>query len=250
MPANTIIEIKHLSKTYRGNDRPAVDNLSLSISRGDIFGLLGPNGAGKTTLIGILCGLRSFDGGEVQICGYSLAGRLRHIKSHIGVVPQDIALYPALTAYENLKIFGGVLGLKRAEMKNRITELLTFFGLEDSKHRCISKYSGGMKRRINLIAGLLHRPQVLFLDEPTVGVDVQSKTLILENLKKINAEGCTIIYTSHYMEEAESLCTQVAFIDEGKIIRQGVPQELIAQSEGCDSLETLYLQLTGKKLRD
>jgi ABC-2 type transport system ATP-binding protein len=250
MQANPIIDIKHLSKTYRGNDRPAVNDLSLSISRGEIYGLLGPNGAGKTTLISILCGLRSFDGGEVHVCGYSLENQLKDIKSHIGVAPQDIALYPTLTAYENLKIFGGILGLKKAELENRIAELLSLFGLAESKHRYIGKYSGGMKRRINLIVGLLHRPEVLFLDEPTVGVDVQSKTLILENLKKINAEGCTIIYTSHYMEEAESLCTQVAFIDEGKIVSRGIPRELIAQSEGCDSLETLYLQLTGKKLRD
>jgi ABC-2 type transport system ATP-binding protein len=246
----TAIEIKNLYKTYRGNDFPAVDDFSMVIPQGEIFGLLGPNGAGKTTLISILCGLRSFDKGEAKVCGFSLPAQLKEIKSQIGVVPQDIALYPSLTAYENLKIFGGIFGLKKKTLENRMNELLSFFGLEQHKNRRIETYSGGMKRRINLIAGLLHNPKVLFLDEPTVGVDVQSKTLILENLKDINRQGSTLIYTSHYMEEAESLCTQVAFIDEGKLICQGQPQELIRQSKNCDSLEALYLHLTGKKLRD
>jgi ABC-2 type transport system ATP-binding protein len=247
MPA---IEIKDLCKTYKGNAAPAVDHLSLTIPRGEIMGLLGPNGAGKTTIIHILCGLRSFDKGEVTICTHSLRSRLKAIRPLIGVVPQDIALYPALTACENLKIFGSILGLKGDRLESRINELLSLFGLENNKHRRIQNYSGGMKRRINLIVGLLHNPPILFLDEPTAGIDVQSKNLILENLKTVNRQGSTIIYTSHYMEEAESLCTQVAFIDEGKIIRQGAPGELIRQSEGCASLEMLYLQLTGKKLRD
>ncbi|MDR2621458.1 MAG: ABC transporter ATP-binding protein [Dysgonamonadaceae bacterium] len=244
------IEIKSLYKTYKGADFPAVDNFSINIGQGEIFGLLGPNGAGKTTIINILCGLRSFDEGEVKVCGFSLPKQLKKIKRQIGVVPQDIALYPSLSAYENLKIFGGIFGLKKKALENRINELLSFFGLEQHKQRRIETYSGGMKRRINLIAGLLHNPEILFLDEPTVGVDVQSKTLILENLKDINRQGSTLIYTSHYMEEAEMLCTQVAFIDEGKLICQGKPQELIRQSENCGSLEALYLHLTGKKLRD
>jgi ABC-2 type transport system ATP-binding protein len=250
MQTTPAIEINGLCKTYKGNDVPAVDHLSLTVPRGEIMGLLGPNGAGKTTAIHILCGLRSFDKGDVTVCGYSLRNQLKAIKPLVGVVPQDIALYPALTACENLKIFGSILGLRGALLENRIDELLSFFGLEHHKHRRIGNYSGGMKRRINLIAGLLHKPEILFLDEPTVGVDVQSKSLILENLKAIHRSGSTIIYTSHYMEEAESLCTQVAFIDEGKLICKGAPGELIRQSEGCTSLEMLYLQLTGKKLRD
>lgn len=244
------IEIRDLSKTYRGNDRPAVDRLSLTIPRGVIFGLLGPNGAGKTTLIHILCGLRAFDAGEATVCSYSLRRQLKEIKPLIGVVPQDIALYPTLTAWENLHIFGGILGLRGVTLKKRINELLDFFGLEPHKHRRTEKYSGGMKRRLNLIAGLLHNPDILFLDEPTVGVDVQSKSLILENLQLISRSGSTLIYTSHYLEEAEALCTQVAFIDEGRILAQGTPAELIRNAEGCSSLEMLYLQLTGKKLRD
>ncbi|MDR2764483.1 MAG: ABC transporter ATP-binding protein [Tannerella sp.] len=244
------IDIRDLCKTYRGNDAPAVDHFSLTIPEGAIFGLLGPNGAGKTTLVHILCGLRPFNAGQVTVCSLPLRRRLKDIKPLIGVVPQDIALYPTLTAGENLNVFGRILGLRGAVLENRIRELLALFGLEAYRDRRVEHYSGGMKRRLNLIAGLLHRPRILFLDEPTVGVDVQSRRLILDSLKLIRRDGSTIIYTSHYLEEAASLCTQVAFIDRGKLICQGVPAELIRAAEGCDSLETLYLQLTGNKQRD
>ncbi|MDR1667173.1 MAG: ABC transporter ATP-binding protein [Bacteroidales bacterium] len=246
----TAIEINRLCKTYRGSKTPAVDQLTLTVPEGAVFGLLGPNGAGKTTTIHILCGLRSFDSGEISIAGYSPKRRWKDIRRRIGFVPQDIALYPSLTAYENLQVFGGLMGLRGKLLKNRINELLHLFGLEHGKHRLIEHYSGGMKRRINLIAGLLHRPEILFLDEPTAGVDVQTKNLMLDNLKTINREGHTIIYTSHYMEEAETLCTQIALIDGGKTICTGTPSGLIAQTKGCDKLEDVYLQLTGKKLRD
>ncbi|MDR3251772.1 MAG: ABC transporter ATP-binding protein [Tannerella sp.] len=248
--AEPAIEIKNLSKTYRGNRLPAVDNFSISIRQGEIFGLLGPNGAGKTTIINILCGLRPFEKGEIRICGLPMPANRNSVKPSIGVVPQEIALYPTLTAYENLKIFGGLFGIERKKLETRINDLLAYFGLEQNKHRTVASYSGGMKRRINLIAGLLHNPKILFLDEPTVGIDVQSKTLIIENLREINRAGSTIIYTSHYLEEAESLCSEIAIIDEGKPVCTGNPQQLIRQSADCDSLEALYLKLTGKKLRD
>jgi len=244
------ITIKELTKRYRGNDAPAIDGISLSIGRGEIFGLLGPNGAGKTTLINILCGLRSFNKGEVELCGYSLKNELAKIKPMIGLVPQDIALFPTLTAYENLKIFAGIYNLSKAVAEERINEYLSLFGLEHGKFRLIKNFSGGMKRRINLIAGLLHQPKILFLDEPTVGVDVQSKSLILENLKNIHAQGITIIYTSHDMEEAQELCTKVAFIDDGKLICEGIPKEMVGAGKTCHTLEALYLTLTGKRLRD
>jgi len=244
-----IIDINNLSKTYRGNDKPAVSDFSIDVVQGEIFGLLGPNGAGKSTLLNILSGLLPFDTGEITICGLNLPQQIDEIKPLIGVVPQEIALYPSMTAVENLKIFGGIYGLEKKVLKERIDSLLVYFGLEQNKNRQIKTYSGGMKRRINLIAGLLHRPKVLFLDEPTVSVDVQSKTLILDNLKEINAQGTTIIYTSHYMEEAEMLCSRVAFIDEGKLLCKGTPGELI-QDSGCENLESLYLKLTGKTLRD
>ena len=244
-----IIEIKNLYKIYRGNTQPAVNNLSLTIETNQIFGLLGPNGAGKTTIINILCGLRHFNGGELRICNYSVKEEGKKIKPLIGVVPQDIALYPTLTARENLKIFGGIYGLKKKELNQRVDELLKLFGLEKHKNRYVSDYSGGMKRRVNLIAGLLHRPQLLFLDEPTVGVDVQSRHMILENLVEINKAGTTIVYTSHYLSEAENLCTSIALIDDGQVICQGEPKQLIAQDK-VETLEELFLQKTGKTLRD
>jgi len=244
-----IIEIKNLYKIYSGSVHPAVNNLSLTIEKGEIFGLLGPNGAGKTTIINILCGLRHFNSGDVSICNYSIKEEGEKIKSLIGVVPQDIALYPTLTAYENLKIFGGIYGLKKKELNERVNELLALFGLEKNKNRYISTYSGGMKRRVNLIAGLLHRPQLLFLDEPTVGIDVQSRHVILENLKEINKAGTTILYTSHYLNEAENFCTSIALIDAGQVICQGEPSGLIAENK-VETLEELFLQKTGKNLRD
>ncbi|MDR3351141.1 MAG: ABC transporter ATP-binding protein [Prevotellaceae bacterium] len=252
-PNNTLhaaITVKNLKKAYRGNAAPAVNNLSLSVAQGAIFGLLGPNGAGKTTLINILCGLRAFDEGEVSVYGYSLPAQWKEIKTLIGFVPQEIALYPMLTAYENLRFFGGIFGLRGAVLENSVNALLSQFGLEQSKHGYLKNFSGGMKRRVNLIAGILHRPKILFLDEPTAGVDVQSKNVILESLREINRQGATIIYTSHYMEEAETLCSRVAFIDEGKVICEGNPAEMVKQQPDCASLEMLYLQLTGKKLRD
>ena len=244
-----IIEIKNLYKIYTGNARPSVNNLSLTIEKGEIYGLLGPNGAGKTTTISIMCGLRLFNSGELRICNYSVKDELEKIKPLIGVVPQDIALYPSLTAYENLKIFGGIYGLKKKTLNERVDELLELFGLEKSKNRHVSKYSGGMKRRVNLIAGLLHRPQLLFLDEPTVGIDVQSRHVILENLKEINRAGTTIVYTSHHLSEAENFCTSIALVDDGQVICQGEPKQLIAQNN-VETLEELFLQKTGKKLRD
>jgi ABC-2 type transport system ATP-binding protein len=247
--SNSIIEIKNLYKTYKGNAHPAVNNLSLTVERGEIFGLLGPNGAGKTTVISILCGLRYFNSGEVRICNHSIKDEMNKIKPLIGVVPQDIALYPSLTASENLKIFGGIYGLKKQELNERVDELLNLFGLEDSKKRYVSTYSGGMKRRVNLIAGLLHRPQLLFLDEPTVGLDVQSRNVILENLKKIRDAGATIVYTSHYLGEAENFCTSIALIDDGQVVCQDEPNRLIAQNN-VKTLEELFLQKTGKNIRN
>jgi ABC-2 type transport system ATP-binding protein len=244
-----IININNVTKTYRGNSTPAVSNFSIDVVQGEIFGLLGPNGAGKSTLLNILSGLLPFDAGKINICGLNLPQQINEIKPLIGVVPQEIALYPTMTAVENLKVFGGIYGLRKKELKERIDSFLAYFGLEQSKNRQIKTYSGGMKRRINLIAGLLHSPKILFLDEPTVSVDVQSKTLILDNLKEINAQGTTIIYTSHFMEEAEMLCSRVAFIDEGKLLCKGTPNDLI-QNSSCENLESLYLKLTGKTLRD
>jgi ABC-2 type transport system ATP-binding protein len=168
----------------------------------------------------------------------------------IGVVPQEIALYPKLTAWENLMFLGHMYGIKTAELKERITKNLSILGLEENTHQKISTYSGGMKRRVNLIAGLLHNPQLLILDEPTVGVDVQSKQAIIEYLKNLNTElGMTILYTSHHLEEAEDFCSHIAIIDDGKLITQGKTKQLISEND-CKSIEEVYLKITGSKFRD
>ena len=200
MPAIPAIEITDLFKTYKGADEPALNGIRLEVPMGEIFGLLGPNGAGKTTTINILCGILPASSGTVNIAGLSLHSNLTEIKRTIGVVPQDIALYPTLTANENLSFIGSMYGLKGRALRSRIDECLGIFGLHKFAKRQVQTYSGGMKRRLNLIAGIMHRPKILFLDEPTVGIDVQSRTVILDFLKKLNQEGTTIIYTSHYME--------------------------------------------------
>jgi ABC-2 type transport system ATP-binding protein len=244
------IDIRNLTKYYRGNVKPAIDGVSLGISEGHIFGLLGPNGAGKTTMIRILCGLLMPTQGEIFIGGYSLKEDIAKIRRIIGVVPQEIALYQSLTAYENLLVYGGIYGLSGETLKKRIDEQLHKFGLERNKNTQVGKYSGGMKRRLNLVVGLMNEPRILFLDEPTVGVDVQSKNVIIESLIDINQSGTTIIYTSHYLEEAEMLCSSLAIIDEGRIITQGSLNEIRKQHNSHARLEDIFLQLTGKSVRD
>ena len=244
------IDIQNLTKYYRGNEKPAIDRVTLGITEGHIFGLLGPNGAGKTTMIRILCGLLTPTEGEITIGGYSLKNELARIRKIIGVVPQEIALYQTLTARENLSVYGGISGLRGECLKKKIDEQLHKFGLEKSRNIQVGRFSGGMKRRLNLIVGLMHDPHILFLDEPTVGVDVQSKNVIIESLMDINRAGTTIIYTSHYLEEAENLCSSLAIIDEGRIITKGSLNEIRKEHKPDAKLEDIFLQLTGKSLRD
>lgn len=250
MSNSAIIEIENLTKTFKHAEEPAVNGISLSINRNEIFGLLGPNGAGKTTTISILCGLFAPSSGKIIIDGKNLYEELASIKNIIGIVPQDIALYPTLSASENLAFFGSMYGLYGKDLKNKIEIWLEKLGLKDTGKRQVSTYSGGMKRRVNLIAGILHQPKILFLDEPTVGVDVQSRNVIIEHLKEINAAGTTIIYTSHHMEEAENFCSRVSIIDHGKLLTVGTPSELINNNNGATNLEGLFLNLTNRKLRD
>lgn len=250
MTGQPIIEIRELTKKYKGNDEPAIKSISLDIYRGEIFGLLGPNGAGKTTTISILCGLFPPTKGSVLLDGLDIHTEINQIKRIIGVVPQDIALYPTLTARENLTFFGNMYGLRGKMLKEKIDGYLQEFGLINHSNKIVSRFSGGMKRRVNLIAGLLHDPKVVFLDEPTVGIDVQSRIEILNYLKSINKKGTTIIYTSHYMEEAENLCSRVAIIDRGNIISLGNPKELVAEHPEFKNLENIFIHLTGKELRD
>lgn len=245
-----IITIKNITKKYKNADRIALNNLSLEVQKGEIFGLLGPNGAGKTTLISILCGLVKATSGTFTIDNLTYKGNSKKIKQIIGVVPQEYALYPTLTAYENLLYFGTMLGLSKGEIKQKILDNLSELGLSDFAHKKIGTFSGGMKRRVNLIAGMLHNPKILFLDEPTVGVDVHSKKVIMNHLLELNQSGTTIIYTSHHLSEAENFCSRVAIVDNGNIITQGTPHELIKNTQNATRLEDVFIALTGTKLRD
>ncbi|MBP6623707.1 MAG: ABC transporter ATP-binding protein [Chitinophagaceae bacterium] len=245
-----IVQIENLGKKFNGADEPAIKDISFSIQHNEIFGLLGPNGAGKTTIISILCGMFPPSYGEITIDGMHLTNDLLRIKKIIGVVPQDIALYPTLTAFENLEFYGSMYGLSGKILKEKIKLWLDKFGLTKAANRRIENYSGGMKRRVNLIASILHQPKILFLDEPTVGIDVQSRNVIIEHLKELNQEGTTIIYTSHHLEEAENFCSEIAIIDYGEILTQGSPASLIKNTPGSSNLEDVFLHLTKRKLRD
>lgn len=245
-----IIQIESLSKKYKEADVFSLDNLSLSVQAGEIFGLLGPNGAGKTTLISMLCGLVKPTSGSFTIDNLMYQGNSDKIRKIIGVVPQEYALYPTLTAKENLMYFGSMLGLTGKNLKAKVMESLEMLGLSKFADKKIGTFSGGMKRRVNLIAGILHNPKILFLDEPTVGVDVQSKNAIIDYLKKLNQSGTTIIYTSHHLAEAQDFCTHIAIIDHGRIYVQGTPEALITATPGARDLEDVFIALTGKELRD
>lgn len=244
MNPTALIQITELYKTYKGASHPSVDGLSLGVEKGMFLGLLGPNGAGKTTTLSILWGLRSFDKGSVMICGMDIRNDLRRIKPLIGVVPQDIALYPELTVDENLSFAGEIYELSKELLKKRITYYLETFGIVSHRQKKVAHLSGGMKRQVNLISALLHQPEILFLDEPTVGVDVKSKQVIVQNLQALNKDGMTIIYTSHDMHEAEQLCSFVSLMNKGRIVCEGIPSELIDEAK-VSSLEELFILKTG-----
>ncbi|HBP66271.1 MAG TPA: export ABC transporter ATP-binding protein [Desulfosporosinus sp.] len=219
-----MIKVEGLIKKF--GDNAAVDNISLEIEEGEIFGLLGPNGAGKSTIINILCGLLSRDRGKVEILGRDINKDPNAAKKNIGIVPQDIAIYDDLTAFENISFFAGLYGLKGNLLKNRVQETLEFVGLADKAKSRPSDFSGGMKRRLNIACAIAHRPKLIIMDEPTVGIDPQSRNHILQSVRKLNELGSTIIYTSHYMEEVEELCSRIAIIDHGKVIAEGTNEEL------------------------
>jgi ABC-2 type transport system ATP-binding protein len=249
MNRTAVLCAQGLVKQYPGMARPAVDDLDLTIARGEIFGLLGPNGAGKTTTIAMLSTTLRPDRGRVAACGLDALRETRKVRAQIGLVPQEIALYAELTAAENLNFFGRLQHLRGGRLNRARGEALAVVGLENRADQKVATFSGGMKRRINLAAGLLHHPDLLFLDEPTVGIDAQSRQLILEKLLALKADGLTMLYTTHYMEEAAQLCDRVAIMDHGRILRTGSPGDLV-RSEGCRDLGELFLQLTGRELRD
>lgn len=218
------IEINELNKKF--GDFVAVNNLSLKIKKGEIYGLLGPNGAGKSTTIGIICGLLKPTSGKVNILDVDVTKSMKGQNKKIGFVPQDISVYSDLTAYENLKFFGQLYGLKGSKLEERIKFALEFTGLSDVKKKLSKEFSGGMKRRLNIGCAILHEPEIVIMDEPTVGIDPQSRNSILEAVKKLNQEGVTIIYTTHYMEEVETICSEIAIIDHGNVIVSGSKDEL------------------------
>jgi len=221
----SLVTVSGLHKNY--DSVKAVDGVSFEIEEREIFGLLGPNGAGKTTTINALCTYTEPTTGEVVVAGHNVAAEPEAVKRVIGVVPQDISLYPDLNGVENLRFFGRMYDIPKVKLEQRISDLLELVGLTEHARKRVEHYSGGMKRRLNLAVGLLSEPPFLMLDEPTVGVDPQSRNAIFENIQALNERGLTVLYTTHYMEEAELLCDRVAIMDEGQIIAIDTPQNLI-----------------------
>lgn len=224
-----MIQIQNVTKRF--GSKTVVDNISLQVKQGDVFGLLGPNGAGKTTTTNLIIGTLTPEAGTIQIAGLGAPG-MTPIKKLIGIVPQTLAVYETLTASENLRFFGSLYGLSGNELKERIQDVLEIVNLTDRKNDRVSKYSGGMKRRLNIATALLHRPSLLILDEPTVGVDPQSRNAIYESLKRLKEEGCTIVLTSHYIEEVQQLCNRVGIMDAGKLVGEDTVEGLIAKFGG------------------
>jgi ABC-2 type transport system ATP-binding protein len=223
--SGNVLECSGLRKTF--DDLVAVDDVGFHIAQGETYGLLGPNGAGKTTSISMICGLLERDAGSVVVDGQELTTRSVGAKKAIGYVPQDIAIYPDLSAKENLAFFGRMYGLAGDELKKRVAAVLETIGLSDRADDKSDDFSGGMKRRLNIGIGLLHEPRLLVLDEPTVGVDPQSRNSILESVEQLSTAGMAVLYTTHYMEEAERLCDRVGIIDHGKIVAEGTRRQLI-----------------------
>lgn len=224
-----MIEISNISKSYGKNE--VLKEISLCMQRGSIYGLLGPNGAGKTTLISSLVGLHSVDSGEILIEGQNIKEALAYIQSISSLIPQELAFYPSLTAAENLEYFAGMLGLKGSALKSKIDEVIYLTQLSDVYKKEAQTYSGGLKRRLNIAIGLLSNPQIIYLDEPTVGIDPQSRNFILESIKNMQEDNKLIVYTSHYMNEVEFLCDKIAIIDHGEIIEEGKLSVILSDSK-------------------
>ncbi len=244
------IEVHDLHKRYHGALEPALSGLSLSARSGRVTGLLGPNGAGKSTTINILCGLVAPDRGAASIFGKDCINDMAALRKEIGVVPQQIALFGNLTARENMMYIGRLYGLSKADIRERSARLLDRLDMTRHADKRVARYSGGMKRRTNIIASLLHEPSLLILDEPTAGVDVQSRALILDFLEEYHGHGNTVLYTSHLMDEAQKICDEVVIVDDGKYITSGTPAGLIAGTPDCDTLEDVFLHYTGHTVRD
>ncbi|PHR70200.1 MAG: export ABC transporter ATP-binding protein [Lutibacter sp.] len=241
-----MIQVTNLSKSF--GDLHAVKNISFKINKGEVFGFLGPNGAGKSTTINMMSTILQSDKGTILVDGINLKENPNKCKGLIGVVPQEISLYDEFTAYDNLLFWGSIYNIPKNELKQRIDKILELIGLSDRKNDLIKNYSGGMKRRINIASALLHNPKILFMDEPTVGVDPQSRNRIFEVVEALNKQGMTIVYTTHYMEEVERLCNRIAIIDNGEIIAQGTQNELQKKSNVNEAVEITFESISGDQV--
>ena len=252
MEQTTILKLSGLSKKF--DSRTAVDHISLEIHEGEIFGLLGPNGAGKSTTLNMVCSLLRPTSGSIEVFGMDAKKDMKQIKRRIGYIPQDLAIHGTLKAWENVELFTSLYGIRGKALRTAVDESLAFVGLLDRRNSYAKTFSGGMKRRLNIACAIGHKPDLMIFDEPTVGIDPQSRNFILEKIKEANANGATVIYTSHYMEEVEAICTRIAIMDNGRIIATGTRDELarLVTDENPENvtLEEVFLTLTGKKLRD
>lgn len=246
---SAIIEISEVSKTYTGATEKSLNSISFSISEGKKIGIFGPNGAGKTTLISILCGILDSNEGSVSYFNNGESVPLKSMLYKLGYIPQDFSFYPELTPTQNLMYFGALYDIPKKHLKEKIIVLLDILGLTKVAHKKVEQFSGGMKRRVNLAIGIINDPKILFLDEPTVGVDVQSKNAIIDYLEELNRNGTTIVYTSHHLHEAQELCDQIILIDQGELIANDTVDNLL-EIHKEENLETLFLKLTGTAYRD
>ena len=246
-----ILKTNDLTKKY--GSKVVVDNLNIEIEEGEIFGLLGPNGAGKSTTMNMITGIVRPTLGTVDFMGKDFRKNHKALIDKIGYIPQELAIHGNLKAWENVELFTSLYGIKGAELKSRIDESLEYVGLLDKRNDYAKTFSGGMKRRLNIACAIGHHPKLLIFDEPTVGIDPQSRNFILDKIKESNKNGTTVIYTSHYMEEVEAICTKIAIMDNGKVIATGTSEELkkmVVDDTSSITLEEVFLTMTGKKLRD
>ena len=247
---NPAVAIRNLGFRYPGTMIDCFQQLNLQVAVGERFGIFGPNGAGKTTLMNCMTGLLDFKEGSIELLGQPITHNKKAVNKLFGFVPQDFSFYHELTPVENLAFFGAWSGMRKPEIKKRTEELLDILDLAEVQNKQVQKFSGGMKRKVNLAIGVIHNPPILFLDEPTVGVDVQTRNAIINYLKGLNSSGTTLIYTSHQLNEAEELCDKIALIDHGKIIAHNSLDKLLLEHGEAGGLEGLFINLTGKKYKD